>query len=291
MRHKNFNNVYAYTYYIKCKNTGKKYHGVRYGNIKKNLSPLEDFAKVYFTSGKLHEDFKQNTSDYSYRICLTFDSVEEALEYESLVNTKLMYRDDWEVWNNSKAIVNKISPSLGRKVKDTIIAEKISKSNKGKIRSKEIRIKNSLAQKQKVINGSHYWISEDHKIKSSERMKQNNPSKNGLTEEHRKKIGDSHRGHLKGPQSEEHRKNNSLSHKGQKAWNKGLVGIIKASDETKEKMRQSKIGKKRGKYNLKKTPNGTKHLQGKKACCVCCHREWDLGNLAKHLRKQNELQI
>jgi len=167
MRHKNFNKVHAYTYCIKCKNTGRKYHGVRYGNIKKNLTPLEDFAKVYFTSGKLHEDFKQNTSDYSYRICLTFDTIEEAQEHESLVNTKLMYKDDWEVWNNSKAIVNKISPSLGRKVKGTIIAEKISKSNKGKIRSEEIRIKNSLAQKQKVIDGSHYWTSEDHKIKYS----------------------------------------------------------------------------------------------------------------------------
>jgi hypothetical protein len=94
-----------------------------------------------------------------------------------------------------------------------------------------------------------------------------------------------------GPQSTEHRINNSLSHMGQKAWNKGLVGIVKASDETKEKMRLAKLGKKRGKYNLKKQPNGTKHLQGKKACCVCCRREWDLGNLAKHLRKQNGFQI
>jgi len=122
-------------------------------------------------------------------------------------------------------------------------------------------------------------------------MKQNNPSKNGLSEEHRKKIGESHRGKPKGPQTDEHRRNNSLAHRGQKAWNKGLIGVVKASAETKEKMRLSKLGKKRGKYILKKQPNGTKHLQGKKACCVCCQREWDLGNLSKHLRKQNELQV
>jgi hypothetical protein len=91
--------------------------------------------------------------------------------------------------------------------------------------------------------------------------------------------------------SEEHRRNNSLAHKGQAAWNKGLIGVFKASTKTKEKMRLLKLGKKRGKYNLKKQPNGTKHLQGKKACCVCCRREWDLGNLTKHLRKQNGFQI
>jgi hypothetical protein len=94
-----------------------------------------------------------------------------------------------------------------------------------------------------------------------------------------------------GPQTPEHRLNNSLGHMGQKAWNKGLLGVVKATNETKEKMRASKLGKKRGRYNLKKPPNGTKHLQGKKASCLCCKREWDLGNLAKHLRKQNEFQI
>lgn len=94
-----------------------------------------------------------------------------------------------------------------------------------------------------------------------------------------------------GPQTPEHRLNNSLGHIGQKAWNKGLIGVVKATNETKEKMRAAKLGKKRGKYNLKKTPNGTKHLQGRKASCLCCRREWDLGNLAKHLRKQNEFQI
>jgi hypothetical protein len=95
----------------------------------------------------------------------------------------------------------------------------------------------------------------------------------------------------KGPQSEKHRKNNSLSHIGQKAWNKGLkTGPV--SEETRKKHTLARTGKKRGKYTLHKDPHGTKHLQGKKASCLCCRKEFDLGNLAKHLRKkENESTI
>ena len=95
----------------------------------------------------------------------------------------------------------------------------------------------------------------------------------------------------KGPQSEKHKINNSLAHKGQKAWNKGIkTGPV--SEETKKKHTLARTGQKRGKYTLHKEPHGTKHLQGKKASCSCCHREFDLGNLAKHLRKkENESTI
>lgn len=285
MRHKKIDQVYAYTYCIKNKITGQKYHGVRYANIKLNKTPIEDFANIYFSSGKLAEDFRNNSTNYRYRICLTFDSIEEALAHESLVNTKLMHLSDWEVWNNSKAIVYKVSPSLGRKVKGTAIADKISKSNSGKIRSDKVKNNNSLKQKSRVLRGMHYWQTKTHASKTSIRMKKDNPSKKGLSEEHKKKISISQKGIPKGPQSEQHRLNSSLAHKGHIPWNKGLSGVTKVSDETKQKMRESKLGKKRGKYNLKKTPNGTKHLQGKKICCMCCKKEWDLGNFAKHLRK------
>lgn len=276
MKHKLFDRVYAYTYYIKCKITGRKYHGVRYANIKRNLTPNEDFAKNYFTSGKLYEDFKNNTSNYVYRICLTFDTIEEALNHESLVNTKLMYKSDWEVWNNSKAIFHTEE-----------IKNKIGNSNKGKIRSNEVKIKHSQSQKLLVNSGNHYWKSEEHKIKSSRRMKENNPSKNGLSEDHKKKISNKLKGVPRGPQSEEHRKNNSLAHKGQKAWNKGLIlGSSEKSREAGKKSGEARKGKKRGKYKpyTKSNPSFVR-----KASCLCCRKEWDLGNLAKHLRKQNEL--
>ena len=287
MRHKRFDEVYAYTYYIKCKITGIKYHGVRYANIKKNLTPNQDFAKEYFTSGKLYEDFKNNTSNYIYRICLTFDTIEEARDHESLVNTKLMYKSDWEVWNNSKAIINKISPSLGRKVKNTPIAEKISKANRGKVRSDEIKRKISESQKLLVDSGEHYWQTDEHKIKSSKRMKEDNPSKNGLSEDHKKKISNKLKGVPKGPQSEKHRKNNSLAHKGKSAWNKGLIlGSSEKSREAGKKSGETRKGKKRGNY---KPYTKSKPSFVRKASCLCCRKEWDLGNLTRHLRKQNEL--
>jgi hypothetical protein len=51
---------------------------------------------------------------------------------------------------------------------------------------------------------------------------------------------------LKGKsKSNQHIKNMSKSLKGKPAWNKGVTGIIKDSDETKEKKRQAHLGKKR----------------------------------------------
>lgn len=106
-----------------------------------------------------------------------------------------------------------------------------------------------------------------------------------------KAISEKLKGVPKGPQSEQHRINNSLAHIEQTPWNKGLkTGSV--SEETRRKHTLARTGKKRGKYTLHKEPHGTKHLQGKKACCLCCHREFDLGNLAKHLRKkENESTI
>jgi hypothetical protein len=93
------------------------------------------------------------------------------------------------------------------------------------------------------------------------------------------------------PRTKEHQDALTKSLKGQKAWNKGIkTGPV--SEETKKKHTLARTGQKRGKYTLHKEPHGTKHLQGKKASCLCCHREFDLGNLAKHLRKkENESTI
>ena len=93
------------------------------------------------------------------------------------------------------------------------------------------------------------------------------------------------------PRTKEHQDALTKSLKGKKAWNKGKkTGPV--SEETRKKHTLARTGKKRGKYTLHKEPHGTKHLQGKKASCLCCHREFDLGNLAKHLRKkENESTI
>jgi hypothetical protein len=60
-----------------------------------------------------------------------------------------------------------------------------------------------------------------------------------LTEEHRKKVGDSLRGKKREPLSCETKKKLSLSLKGRKSWNKGKP----FSDEVKQKMSKSAKGK------------------------------------------------
>lgn len=95
MKHKNFNKNQAYTYFIKQKSTGLKYHGVRWANIKRGTSPNEDFAKVYFSSGNLAEKFKDNPNDFEWKICWAFDTILEARKYEVKVNNRIFKRPDW----------------------------------------------------------------------------------------------------------------------------------------------------------------------------------------------------
>lgn len=59
MKYKNFDSVQPYGYFLVRKSDGLKYIGVRYANVKLNLTPSEDFARVYFTSGKLKKISKE----------------------------------------------------------------------------------------------------------------------------------------------------------------------------------------------------------------------------------------
>ena len=63
------------------------------------------------------------------------------------------------------------------------------------------------------------------------------------TKEARENISKNLKGIPKPEFTEEHKKNISKGHKGQKAWNKGLKGVIKATEETKAKMRESAKGR------------------------------------------------
>ncbi len=66
---------------------------------------------------------------------------------------------------------------------------------------------------------------------------------------------------------------------------------IPHDDESKEKISLSNKGKTRSekaRLNYKKnaTIRGTgPHLQGKKVGCICCHKEWDLGNFSQHIKR------
>lgn len=101
MKHKKFDEVYPYTYYIQHKESGKKYYGVRTGNVSLDISPTQDFSVHYFSSGKFRNDFKNNPRDYVFRVCWTFDTIQEATIHEEKVLRKVYKREDWV--NNSVA--------------------------------------------------------------------------------------------------------------------------------------------------------------------------------------------
>ena len=63
------------------------------------------------------------------------------------------------------------------------------------------------------------------------------------TEEAKRSISENLKGVKKKPFTEEHKKNISESHKGQNAWNKGLRGLVKASEETKRKISEANKGR------------------------------------------------
>lgn len=103
MKHKKFDQLYPYTYLIVTPE-GLKYYGVRYGNLRLNINPLEDLGKSYFSSSKgLSKDFQLNTNKFKYYIHYTFDSIEEAIEYENKFLTKVYKRPDWANKTNNKS--------------------------------------------------------------------------------------------------------------------------------------------------------------------------------------------
>lgn len=94
-KHKRFNNVLPYTYYIRRKSDGVQYHGVRINNVKQNRTPEEDFAYYYFSSGKFKYEFKTFPYNFYWKLCWTFDSLQDALDYETKINEKIYKRQKW----------------------------------------------------------------------------------------------------------------------------------------------------------------------------------------------------
>mgnify|MGYP001464224171 CR=1 FL=1 len=87
---KEFNKIKPYVYWIKNNITTIKYIGVRWKNVRLKKTPVQDFGKTYFTSGTLEKDFKKNPDNFRIKFISTFDTVEEARDYEVKL-TKKMY--------------------------------------------------------------------------------------------------------------------------------------------------------------------------------------------------------
>lgn len=95
MKHKKFDSVLPYGYFLVRKSDNKKYVGIRYANVKKNLTPTEDFGRVYFTSGRLKKEFKKNPDNFWFKLCYTFDNIEEMFEWERKIALRIYKRPDW----------------------------------------------------------------------------------------------------------------------------------------------------------------------------------------------------
>jgi len=233
MKHKRFQEVFPYTYVLVHKESGKKYYGARGANVARNLPPLRDFGIKYFSSGSFKPEFKEFPERFHIQLQWTFDTIEEAIEWEFRVVSKIMHFSNW---------VN-VTNSYGR------------------------------------------VITEKHRQQTIKRMKANNPSKNGLTEEHKKKIGISASRVLAGkPKSESHKRAMSLSRKGSTPWNLGKkTGPL--TPEHIEKIIHARKGKKRGKYKssgrIRKSVDKELITRGS---CIRCRKIYDIGNLTKHVK-------
>lgn len=124
------------------------------------------------------------------------------------------------------------------------VAKKVSEGNKGKVpwikgktHSKETRRKIKEARSKQVISHSEETrrkISKAHKGKK-------------VSEETRRKISINSRN-----MSQETKDKIGMGAKGRIPWNKGISGSIKHSDETKEKIRQTSLGRNHSEETKKK---------------------------------------
>jgi hypothetical protein len=63
--------------------------------VKDGISPAEDLGKRYFTSGVFKSDFKLDPNDFEVKLRWTFDNIEDALLWESRVNSRIIHRETW----------------------------------------------------------------------------------------------------------------------------------------------------------------------------------------------------
>ena len=128
---KEFNKIRPYCYVVTRLSDNKKYFGVRWANVKKRRTPINDFGKYYFSSQKeIKSQFKKDPKKFKFKLEATFSSIEEAREYEANKNKKLIKDPNWLNLQAFPAIINETNPNQGNKWSTEIkrkISEKIKK--------------------------------------------------------------------------------------------------------------------------------------------------------------------
>jgi hypothetical protein len=227
---KEFNKIKPYVYWIKNNITTIKYIGVRWKNVRLKKTPVQDFGKTYYTRGVLEKDFKENPDNFKTKLIATFDTNEEARDYENK-QTKKIYKNkryaniaSYPAIIHTPEMLRKKSESMKGKKHSEESKRKMSVAQKGKKHSEESRRKMSVAQKGKKhseetirkIRGQKR--SEETRRKMSGRVPWNKGKKH--SEEHKRNISLRQIGRK---MSEETRRKISKSNKGQVPWNKGKI--------------------------------------------------------------------
>jgi len=168
MKTSEFDKVKPYTYFILRKSDGKKYHGVRYRN---KVSAINDFGIKYFGSSKSNicSEFKKNPKNFIYRLGWTFDSEEEAIQYETKVNKKIYKKEDWAnkaafpaIHMDDEVIANISKALKGTRIgkKNNFYRKKHSKKTKKLISliKKNMNLKLTEYQKKRIIESNKIRI-------------------------------------------------------------------------------------------------------------------------------------
>ena len=248
MRSKKFNEVRSYTYWIKHLETGIKYVGLRYNNVTKNRSPLQDFGIHYFTSGRLKEEFKLNPKNFKTKLLFTYDTIEEAIKDELQLTQKAVKDNrysniaSYPFIQPTEEIRKKLSIArLGKKFRPLSEEhrKKIANSLKGKTHSEQRKKNIAIALRnlpEEFKNATRKQISEANKGRPSFWKGKTMP------EETKKKISDALMGQespRKGKtHSEESKKKMSEAKKGKPSNNKGKS----MSEEQKKKISDALMG-------------------------------------------------
>tara|TARA_Y100000817_G_C16837518_1_gene536421 strand:- start:534 stop:1400 length:867 start_codon:yes stop_codon:yes gene_type:complete len=259
MRTQEFNKIKPYTYILTRKLDNKKYHGVRFGNIKLGLTPNQDFGKKYFgsSSGGFCKDFKLNPKNYFFKLIWTFDHINEALFHEKKFNKQIIKNNNWENKNAFPAIQYDVHPLLGKKHSKES-KEKMSKSQKGKKASSATKAKLSKMRRGRKLSKTHIEnirkgnIGKKRSAKTKEKIRLVRLGRKA-TKETKLKMSKMKKGV---PKSEKH-KDKLRKHlkkfmfkKGHVPWCKGTKGLVvawnkgkKFSMESRKKMSLSQKGK------------------------------------------------
>jgi len=174
-----------FTYFLKHKQTGLKYYGLRY---RKGCKPSDLWVKYFSSSKKVHELIKIYGKDsFEYEVRKIFTDSKKAIEWEINVLKKMnvLKRNDWLNESVAGSVIH--TPSTLLKMSNSIKQTYIRNGNKNKGRVVSVETKNKQSEKRKGRPSPNKGKScpESAKLKKSIIMKSKIK-----TEEHNKKNSD-----------------------------------------------------------------------------------------------------